>query len=102
VRATMGFLFATNKPYLTLSLTFCLFAISLPLKSQAEHPSNKIVKVACDPWPPWIKGNEGELASGGLFIEITEKIFSVAGLKAAFHVFPFKVSDHFRTYSIPA
>lgn len=52
--------------------------------------SAQTVKIAGDPWSPWMIGKEGTKPTGGIFIEITKEIFKRANMKADITLYPFK------------
>jgi len=48
------------------------------------------IRITCDPWAPWMEGKQGEKPTGGVFIQITEALFSRINIEYGITIFPFK------------
>lgn len=48
------------------------------------------IQITCDPWTPWMEGRQGETPTGGVFIQITEAVFSRLKVDYDITIFPFK------------
>lgn len=77
-----------KKSSLYLLLTLLLWLPLSPTVLAAE--ALPVVKIVGDPWKPWMEGVAGHTPTGGLFITITQEVFSRAGLDYEITLFPFK------------
>lgn len=66
-----------------------LLLLTSPVTRSEQHTSHTEIHVAGDPWPPWIIGEEGELASGGIFVEICHRLLSHLLMPHHIRIYPF-------------
>lgn len=52
--------------------------------------TNDSIKISADPWEPWVLGRDGELASGGIAIELSKELFSRMKLPIEINIYPYK------------
>ena len=50
----------------------------------------RVVKIASDPYPPWVLGEIGTIANGGIATEIVEELFHRLNMKTRVNIYPFK------------
>lgn len=50
---------------------------------------DKVIKIATDPWPPWIIGEEESAPTGGIAVKVVEELVKRLGYNAEVMVFPF-------------
>ena len=65
----------------------CVLAL-LNWSSAFANDDNRPLLIVVDPWPPYIIGNEGELATGGIFVEKAKEIFKQIGMPYEIRLFP--------------
>lgn len=76
--------------FLSLCLCLCLLWPSQVKGGEVSAAQlQQTIKVVCDPWPPWIEGQEGGVATGGVFVEITRQLFANMGIDVEFTLMPF-------------
>lgn len=69
----------------------CALIVLLSFSSVGyANDENRPLLIVVDPWPPYVIGNEGELATGGIFVEKAREIFDQIGLPYEIRLFPWK------------
>jgi len=76
-------------PYFVSALLCCLLATLLLLSAQLKA-AERVIKISSDPWEPWVFGEEGEVATGGWSIDITNELFQRLGIKTDIQVYPYE------------
>ncbi|WP_281557646.1 ABC transporter substrate-binding protein [Thalassomonas sp. RHCl1] len=74
---------------IVLALLFFPLLYAPLINADDSHKGKQTIQVACDPWPPWIEGEEGGPVTGGIFVDITRQLLVNIGIKADFTVMPF-------------
>ena len=75
---------AGNGAWLVLSVLVAFF-----LTAGFGFAEEKKVRVVCDPWTPWMKGESMQAPTGGIFVEVVEELFRRAKIPNAITVYPF-------------
>jgi polar amino acid transport system substrate-binding protein len=52
--------------------------------------AERVVRVAGDPYPPWIEGTEGSVATEGIAVKLAQELFKRLNLKTLIVVYPFE------------
>jgi len=66
-----------------LTLVFSFFTIS-------NAVATELIKVSSDPWEPWVLGEEGGVASGGIAVDLSNELFRRLGLSTETKIYPYK------------
>ncbi|MDH5189178.1 MAG: transporter substrate-binding domain-containing protein [Rhodospirillaceae bacterium] len=72
--------------FLIITFAVAVFmTIGAPLRAEET-----VVKVSSDPWEPWVMGTEGEVASGGIAVDLVTEIFRRIGVKSETVIYPYE------------
>ena len=55
-----------------------------------SQASNELVKISTDPWEPWVVGEEGEVATDGIAVDLTKEVFRRLGVDIEINIYPYK------------
>jgi len=67
-----------------------LVSVALGATARAET----VVKISSDPWEPWVLGEEGKAATGGIAVDVAEELFRRLELKAETVIYPYERCIH--------
>jgi len=56
----------------------------------AVQAKKRVVKIASDPYPPWVLGEIGTIAKGGIATKIVGELFHRLNMKSRVNIYPFK------------
>ncbi len=80
--------------YIYQSLLFLIFALNVVTTLAETLPSENVERVILseDPWPPYILGEEGQSATGGIAVDILEQVFLSLGVQLEMRLYPWRRS----------
>lgn len=68
----------------------CIIAFFLFAGSIQPGAKTHVIKISSDPWRPWVLGNEGELAKGGIAVEIARELFKRIDMEVETKIYPYE------------
>lgn len=78
-------------PLKNLALSIVLILTASLSAAEAETKTKQVVTLTSDPWPPYVLGELGKEATGGLGVEIMHRIFArIEGVDVRFPPMPWK------------